>query len=185
MSRHIPLQFDNNQTSTAQTVSKTQFVAFQIGKNQNSGKLASEMSLPKVAQTKVSNIFRSHITKLEIVLAMEIERINQTMEIFPLQNNIQKLRYPPCLLYTSQPLNFPLTPENLFTNHQTAIHPPLLNILAIHTVGETRNKFQIGLSLESNCFCHKLKYKQKQTRLKTTLIYKPQKNYIKLPPITN
>ena len=53
-SRHNPLHFDNNQSTTAQTASNTQFSAVTISEKQNSGKLASAMSLPTVAQTNVS-----------------------------------------------------------------------------------------------------------------------------------
>ena len=52
--RHNPLHFDNNQSATAQTVSNTQNLAVPISKNQNSGKVASAMSLPTKAQTNVS-----------------------------------------------------------------------------------------------------------------------------------
>ena len=58
-SRHNPLHFDNNQSATAQTVSNTQFSAVLISENQNSGKLASAMSLPTVAQTNVSQQFQN------------------------------------------------------------------------------------------------------------------------------
>ena len=58
-SRHNPLHFDNNQSTTAQTVSNTQFLAVPISENQNSGKLASAMSLPTVAQTNVSQQFQN------------------------------------------------------------------------------------------------------------------------------
>ena len=58
-SRHNPLHFDNNQSATAQTVSNTRFPAVPISENQNSGKLASAMSLPTVAQTNVSQQFQN------------------------------------------------------------------------------------------------------------------------------
>ena len=58
-SRHNPLHFDNNQSATAQTVSNTQFSAVPISENQNSGKLASAMSLTIVAQTNVSQQFQN------------------------------------------------------------------------------------------------------------------------------
>ena len=47
--RNNPLHFDNNQSSTAQTISNTQFAAVQISENQNSRKLVSAMLLPTVA----------------------------------------------------------------------------------------------------------------------------------------
>ena len=51
-SRHNPLHFDNNQSATAQTVSNSQFSAVPISENQNSGKLASAMSLPNSSANK-------------------------------------------------------------------------------------------------------------------------------------
>ena len=58
-SRHNPVQFDNNQSTTAQTVSNTQFAAVQSSENQNSVKSASAMPLPTVAQTNVSQQFQN------------------------------------------------------------------------------------------------------------------------------
>ena len=58
-SRHNPSHFDNNQSAAAQTVSNTQCAAVQISENQNSGKLASAVLLPTVAQTNVSQQFQN------------------------------------------------------------------------------------------------------------------------------
>ena len=71
------------------------------------------------------NSFRTHINQPEFILAMEIERKNQTIEFFPSNTtlNNQGTNLVCCTL--SQPLNFPLTLENPFRNNQTAIHPPI------------------------------------------------------------
>ena len=54
--------------------------------------LGLQNSFQQVAKTK------THITQLEFILAMEIERKNQTMELFPFQYITQQPRYQPCLL---------------------------------------------------------------------------------------
>ena len=74
--RHNPLHFDNNQSATAQTVSNTQFSAVPIGENQNSGKLASAMSLPTIAQTNVSQQFQN----LHYPTGIHFSNGNQTEE---------------------------------------------------------------------------------------------------------
>ena len=72
--RHNPLNFDNNQSATAQTVSNTQFSAVPISENQNSGKLASAMSLPTIAQTIVSQ----QLQKLHYPTGIHFSNGNQT-----------------------------------------------------------------------------------------------------------
>ena len=57
--RHNPLHFDYNQSATAQTVSNTHISAVPISENQNSGKLASAISLQTIAQTNVSQQFQN------------------------------------------------------------------------------------------------------------------------------
>ena len=92
-SRHNPLHFDINQIATAQTVSNTQISAVPINENQNSGKLASAMSLPTVAQTNVSQKFQSpHYSS-----GVHFSNANRTEEptdgiVFP-QYNTQQPRY--------------------------------------------------------------------------------------------
>ena len=102
---------------------------------------------------------------------MEIKGKNQTMEFFPSNTtlNSQGTKHV-CCTSTRSPY-LPFTPENPFTNYQTAIHPPLLYILANQTFRETLNKFRIGLFRESKYFSHELKYKQKQSRLKYHCCY--------------
>ena len=174
-SRHNPLHFDNNQSATAQTVSNTQFSAVPISENQNSVKLASAMSLPTLAQTNVSQQFQNPLypTGVHFSNGNRTEEPNNGI-IFPSNTALNNQGTNLVCCTSSQPPNCPLTPEKPFTNYQTAILPPLLNILDNQTFREIRNKFQIGLFLESNCFSHELKYKQKQSRLKIILIYKPQ-----------
>ena len=130
-SRHNPLHFDNNQSATAQTVLDTPFSAVPISENQNIGKLASAMSLPTVAQSNVSQQFQNpHFpTGGHFSNGNRTEKPNDGITSPPnITLNNQGTNLVGCT--SSQPLNFPLTPENPFTNYQTAIHPPLLNILA-------------------------------------------------------
>ena len=77
-SRHNPLHFDINQSATAQTVSNTQFSAVPISENQNSGKLASAMSLPTVAQANVSQRFQNplHPTRVHLSNGKRTEEAN-------------------------------------------------------------------------------------------------------------
>ena len=124
--RHNPLHFDNNQSATAQTVSNTQFSAAPISENHNSDKLASAMSLPTIAQTNVSQQFQN----LHYPTGIHFSNGNQTDApndgiVFPHNTtlNNQGTNLVCCTSY--QPLNFPLTPENPFTNYQTAFHPPI------------------------------------------------------------
>ena len=120
--RHNPLHFDNNQSSTAQTVLNTQFAAVQINENQNSRKLASAMSLPTVAQTNVSQQFQNP----HYPTAVHFRNRNRTEE--PNDGNFFRSKNQGTNLVcckSSQPHKFPLTPENPFTNYQTAIHPPI------------------------------------------------------------
>ena len=98
--RHNPPLFDNNQSAAAQTVTNTQFAAVQISQNQNSGKLASAMSLPPVAQTNVPQQFQNP----HYPTGNHLSNGNRTEEpndgFFPLQYNTQQPRnQPPCLLY--------------------------------------------------------------------------------------
>ena len=100
-SRHNPLHFDNNQSATAQTVSNTQFSVVPISENQNSGKLASAMSLPTVAQTNVSQQIQNPHYPTGVHFSSGNQQKNQTMELFPPppQYNTQQPRCQPCLLY--------------------------------------------------------------------------------------
>ena len=170
-SRHNPLHFDKNQSATAQTVSNTHFSAVPISENQNSGKLASAMSLSTVARTNVSKQFQNPLypTGVHFSNGNRTEEPNDGI-VFTSNTTLNNQGTNLVCCTSSQPPNCPLTPENPFTNYQKAILPPLLNILANQTFREIRNKFQIGLFLESNCFSHELKYKQKQSRLKIILI---------------
>ena len=99
-SRHNPPLFDNNQSAAAQTVTNTQFAAVQISQNQNSGKLASAMWLPPVAQTNVPQQFQNP----HYPTGNHFSNGNRTEEpndgFFPLQYITQQPRnQPPCLLY--------------------------------------------------------------------------------------
>ena len=98
--RHDPVHFDNNQSATVQTVSNAQFSAVPISENQNSGKLASAMSLPTIAQANVSQ----QLQNLHYSTGIHFSNGNQTEEpndgiVSPPQYNTQQLRYQPCLLY--------------------------------------------------------------------------------------
>ena len=131
----------------------------------------------KLATTSAfPNNFRTYFIQVEFILAMKTGHKNQTMEISPLQYNTPV----PTLFaihHQSRFIIFRLLQKiHLQTTKQTFI-PPLLNILAKQTVRDTRNKLQIGLFLKDNCFSHELKYRQKQCRLKTISIYKPQTKF--------
>ena len=158
--RHNPLHFDNNQNATAQTVANTQFSAVPISENPNS----------------VSNVVTNNSAnkRFPTIAKMEIKRKNQTMELSPPNTTLNNQGTQLVCCTSSQPLNFPLTPENPFTNTKQPFIPSFLNILTNKSFREIRNKFQIGLFLESNCFSHELKNKHKQSPLKTILIYKTQ-----------
>ena len=93
-SRHNPLHFDNNQSSTAQTVLNTQFAAVQTSENQNSRKLASAMSFPTVAQANVSQQFQNphYPTRVHFSITIRTEEPND-------ENPPQQPRCQPCLLY--------------------------------------------------------------------------------------
>ena len=150
---HNPLNFDNNQSATAQTVSNTQFSAVQISENQNSGKLASAMSLPIIPQTNVSQQFQN----IHYPTGINFSNGNQTEEpndgnVFP-QKQHSTTKVP--TLFALHHLSL-LRKIHLQTTNQPFI-PPLLNILANQSFREIRNNFQIGLFLESNCFSHELK----------------------------
>ena len=174
-SRHNPLHFDNNQSATAQIVSNTQFSAVPISENQNSGKLASAMSLPTVAQTNVSQQFQNPLypTGVHFCNGNRMEEPNNGI-VFPSNTTLNNQGTNLVCCTSSQPPNCPLTPQNPLQITKQPFFPPLLNILANQTFREIRNKMQIGLFPEINCFSHELKYKQKQSRSKIILIYKPQ-----------
>ena len=125
-SRHNPLRFDNNQSATAQTVSNTQFSAVPISENQNSGKLASAMSLPTVAQTNVSQQFQNPLypTGVRFSNGNRTEEPNDGI-VFPSNTTLNNQGTNLVCCTSSQPPNCPLTPENPFTNYQTAILSPL------------------------------------------------------------
>ena len=173
-SRHNPLHFDN-QNATAQTVSNTQLSAVPRSENQNSGKLASAMSLPTVAQTNVSQQFQKPLypTRVHFSNGNRTEEPNNGI-VFPSNTTLNNQGTNLVCCTSSQPPNCPLTPENPFTNYQTAILPPFTQHISQPNISGNSNKFQIGLFPESNCFSHELNYKQKQSRLKIILIYKPQ-----------
>ena len=83
------------------------------------------MSLPTVAQTNVSQQFQNphYPTGVHVSNGNRTEESNDG--IFCPSNttlNNQGTKFVCCT--SSQPLYFPLTPENPFTNYQTAIHPP-------------------------------------------------------------
>ena len=169
--RHNLLHFDNNQSATAQTVSNTQCSAVPISENQNSEKLASAMSLPTIAQTNVSQQFQnSHFPT-----GIHFSNGNQTEEpkngiVPPMQQSTTKVPILFAVHHLSHLIFHLLRKIHLQTTKQPFFRP-LLNILANQGFREFRNKFQIGLFLESNYFSHELKYKQKQSPLKTFLIY--------------
>ena len=171
-SRHNPLPFDNNQSATAQIVSNTQFLAVPIRENQNSENLASAMSLPTVAHTNVSQRIQNPHYSTGVHFSNR-NRSEKTIDgIFPpIQHSLTKVPTLFAVHHLSHLIFRLLWKIHLQTTKQPFI-PPLLNILANQTFREIRNKFQIGLFLESNCFSQELKYKQKQSSLKSILIYK-------------
>ena len=174
-SSHNPLHFDKNQSATAQTVSNTQFSAVPLSENQNNGKLASLMSLPTVAQTNVSQQFQKphYPTGVHFSNGNRTQEANDGIVFPPKQHSTTKVPTLFAVHHLSHLIFRLLRKIHLQTTKQPFI-PPLLNILANQTVRKILNSSQIGLFLESNCFSHELKYKQKQSPLKTILIYKTQ-----------
>ena len=119
-SRHNPLQFDQNQISTAQTVSNTRFAAYQISKNHNSGNWYQQCRYLQYRKQTFPNNFRTHITQLEFILAIEIERKNQTMEFSPTNATLNKQGTNFVCFTSSQPLIFRLLRK---IHLQTTIQP--------------------------------------------------------------
>ena len=185
-SRHNPLYFDNNQSATAQTVSNTQFSTVPISENQNSGKLASAMSLPTVAQTNVSQQFQNPLypTVVHFSNGNRTEEPNNGI-VFPSNTTLNNKGTNLVCCTSSQPPNCPLTPENLFTNYQTAILPPFTQHISQTNI--SGNSKQIpNLSFSGKQLF------QPRTELQTETIpfennfnlQTTNKNSIKLPPIT-
>ena len=150
-SQHNHLHFDNNQSATAQTVSNTQFSAVPISENQNSVKLASAMSLPTVAQTNVSQQFQNPLYPTGVHFSNGNRTEEPTMELFSprIQHSTTKVPTLFAVHHLSHLIVRLLRKIPLQTTKQP-FFPPLLNILANQTFREIRNKFQIGLFLESN-----------------------------------
>ena len=106
------------------------------------------------------------------------------MEIFPLKYTTQQPRYQPCCT-SSQPLNFPLTRENPFTNYQTAFHPPIAQHISQPKVSGNSNQIP-NWSFPGN------EPLQPRTEIQTEAIpfehnfnlQTTNKSSIKLPPIT-
>ena len=184
-SRHNPLYFDNNQSATAQTVSNTQFSAVSISENQTSGKLASVMLLPTVAQGNVSEQFQNphYPTGVHFSMGNRTEEPNDGIVPPNTTLNNQSTNLVCCT--SSQPLNFPLAPENPFTNYQTAIHPQITQYISQPNVSGNSN------SISNWSFPGKQLF-QPRTEIQTETVpfennfnlQNTNKNCIKLPPIT-
>ena len=123
---HIPVQFDNNQCLTAQKISNKSLTIFPTNQNQNNERLVTDISLPTVVQPNNSQ----HYRKEQNPTAVQFNSFIQTQQ----PNN--RNRFPSKITFNntsttlvsctpSQPLQFPPTPENSFTNNQTAIFPPI------------------------------------------------------------
>ena len=137
------------------------------------------MSLPTVAQTNVSQEFQNPHYPTGVHFSNENrteERNDGIVPPPPIQHSTTKVPTLFAVHHLSHLIFRLLRKIHLQTTKQPFI-PPLLNILANQTFRETRNKFQIGLFRESNCFSHELKYKQKQSPLETILIYKTQTKF--------
>ena len=183
--RHNPLHFDNNQSATAQTVSNTKRSAVPISENQNSGKLASAMSLPTIAQTNVSQQFQNPYFPTGI----HFSNGNQTEEpkdgIVPPNTTLNNQDTNLVCCTSSQPLNSPLTPENPFTNYQTAILPTITQHIG-------QPKFSgISKQIPNWSFPGKQLFQPRIEILTETIPFEnnfnlqnTNKSSIKLPPIT-
>ena len=185
-SRHNPPNFDNNQSAAAQTVSNTQFAAVQISENQNRGKLALAMSLPPVVQTNVSQ----HFQNPHYPTGVHFSKENRTEEpndgiFFPSNTTLNNQGTNLVCCTSSQPLNFPLTPENPFTKCQTAIHPPITQHISQPNVSGSSKQI-------TNWSFSGKQLLQPGTKIQTETIpfennfnlQNTNKNSIKLPPIT-
>ena len=185
-SRHNPLHFDNNQSATAQIASNTQFSAVPISENQNSGKLASAMSLPTLAQTNVSQQFQNPLypTVVHFSNGNRTEEPNDGI-VFPTNTTLNNQGTNLFCCTSSQAPNCPLTPENPFTNYQTAILPPFTQHFSEPNI--SGNSKQIP-----NWFFSGKQLFQSRTETQTETIpfeinfnlQTTNKNSIKLPSIT-
>ena len=123
---------------------------------------------------------------MEFYLARKIKQKNETMELSPPPNttlNNQGTNLVYCT--TSQPLNFPLTPENPFTNYQTAIHPPITQHISQRNVSGSSKQipnwsfpgkqlFQPRTEIQTETFPFENNFNLQNTN----------KIFINLPPIT-
>ena len=185
-SRHNPLHFDNSQSATAQTVSNTQFSAVPISKNQNSGKLASAMLLPTVAQTNVSQQFQNPLypTGVHFSNGNRTEKPNDGV-VFPSNTTLNNQGTNLVCCTSSQPPNCPLILENLFTNHQTAILLPFTQHISQPNISGNSTE------IPNRSFSGKQLF-QPRTEIQTETIpfennfnlRTTNKNSIKLPPKT-
>ena len=151
--------------------------------NQNSGKLASAMSLSTVAQTKVSQQFQNP----HYPTGVHFSNGNRTKEpndgfVFPSNTTLKNQGTNLVCCTSSQPLNFPLTPENPFANYQTAIHPPITQHISQPNVSGNSKQIPNWSFPGNDLF-------QPRTEIQTETIpfennFKVQNtNSIKLPPI--
>ena len=183
-SRHNPLHFDNNQSAT--TVSNTQFPAVRISENQNSGKLASAMSLPTVAQTNVSQQFQNPLysTVVHFSNGNRTEEPNNGI-VFPSNTTLNNQGTNLVCCTSSQPPNCLLTPGNPFTNYQTAILPPFTQHISQPNISGHSKQIPKWPFSRKQLF-------QPRTEIQTETIpfennfnlQTANKNSIKLPPIT-
>ena len=115
---HIPLQFDNNQFSTAQKVPNNTLSVFPTNQNQNSERLVTEMSLPTVVQPNNSQQNRNE----QYPTAVPLNNLIQTKEendrnCFLSNTTFSNTGTTLVSCTPSQPLHFPPTPENSFSNY--------------------------------------------------------------------
>ena len=139
-----PLQFDKNQFSTAQKASNNVLSIFPTNQNQNSERLVTEMSLPTVVQPNNSQQSRNE----QYPTAVQLNNLIQTQEpndrnIFPSNTTFSNTGTTLVSCTTSQPLHFPPTPENPFSNYQTAIFPPINQQVSQPNFSGNSNQFPI------------------------------------------
>ena len=108
------------------------------------------------------------------------------MELFPPPNTTLNNQGTNLVCFTSsQPLSFPLTPENPFANYQTAIHPPITQHISQPKFSENSKQFP------NWSFAGK-QLVQPRTEIQTETIpfensfnlQNTNKSSVKLPPIT-
>ena len=144
------------------------------------------MSLPTVAQTNVSQQFQNPLypTGVHFSNGNRTEEPNNGI-VFPSNTTLNNQGTNLVCYTSSQPPNCPLTPENPFTNYQTAILPPFTQYISQPNI--SGNSKQIP----NWSFSGKPLF-QPRTEIQTETIpfennfnfQTTNKNSIKLPPIT-